>query len=73
MSAFEKDRQKQISDDTIKAANDDKALHDDRNTCMMRPRNSGKTTTQTENEFNSWTAEHELRKAEGFEKLMRCG
>ena len=70
MSAFEKDRQKQISDDTIKAANDDKALHDEQEHMHDETKKFWKDYYTDENEFNSWTAEHEITKAEGYDKLM---
>jgi hypothetical protein len=70
MSAFEKDRQQQINDDTIKAANDDKALHDEEEHMHDETKKFWKDYYTDENEFNSWTAEHEITKAEGYDKLM---
>lgn len=69
MSDFQKDAQKQIDEDKIKAANDDKALHDIQEHAHDETKKFWKDYYTEENEFNSWTAEHEISKAEGFEKL----
>ncbi len=72
MSDFQKDAQKQINDDKIKAANDDKALHDEQEHMHDETKKFWKDYYTDENEFNSWTAEHEISKAEGYEKLMHA-
>ncbi len=69
MSDFQKDAQKSINDDKIKAANDDKALHDQQEHLHDETKKFWKDYYKDENEFNSWEAEHEISKAEGFEKL----
>ena len=69
MSAFEKDRQKQINDDKIKAANDDKVLQEIRDHAQDDTKKFYKDFYEQENEFNSWEAEHELKNAENMETL----
>ena len=66
------DLQKQIAADTNKAASDDKALHDFQDHLHDETNQFWKKYHEDENEFNSWEAEHELSKSEGFEKLMNA-
>ncbi len=69
MSDFQKDAQKSINDDQTKAANDDKAFHDAQEHEHDETKKFWKDYYKDRNEFDSWEAEHELSKAEGFEKL----
>jgi len=66
-----KDQQHQIDTDKTKAASDDKALHDSLEAAHDDTKKFWKDYYTQENEFNSWEAEHEIQKAEGYEKLEK--
>lgn len=64
------EQQKEIVEDTSKAARDDQAAHQPYSP-SDQTKNFWKGFLEQEQDFNSWQASHELKKAEGFGTLEK--